>query len=218
MTYDDSSSQLPPIYSHGGTAFRGHMRTSFRGAVTGGPSRPVNDRHQPFGFFTTQYKSNPTASENERLVDTTSPGKPSWDHSVFYWPTKLTDLPATRFFEGEQDQRGVTSSSPPGTLETVRMPGNPIKSTQRLSKNDRSDAYPTNPVEGITKGMRVVLKDKRTGVVKWVGMPDSKFVQKDPLVGVHLDDPTGRHDGMLNGKRYFSTPPRHAVFVKKRDG
>ena len=94
-----AENELPSIYSHAGVAFRGHMRTNFIGNG-GAPVRPVNDRHQPFGFFTTQYKSNPAASENTSMVDTSNPTKPSWDHSVFYWPTKLTDLPATRFFDG----------------------------------------------------------------------------------------------------------------------
>jgi len=211
-----AENELPSIYSHAGVAFRGHMRTNFIGNG-GAPVRPVNDRHQPFGFFTTQYKSNPAASENTSMVDTSNPTKPSWDHSVFYWPTKLTDLPATRFFDGAAAQDSVTATAPPGTLNSVRMPGNPIKSQQRLSQGGNAGAGQQRPIDGITKGTRVVLKDQRTGMVKWVGLPDTRYVTKEPLLGVHLDDPVGKHDGMLNGKRYFTTPPNHAVFVKKRD-
>ena len=118
---------------------------------------------------------------------------------------------------GAAAQDSVTATAPPGTLNSVRMPGNPIKSQQRLSQGGNAGAGQQRPIDGITKGTRVVLKDQRTGMVKWVGLPDTRYVTKEPLLGVHLDDPVGKHDGMLNGKRYFTTPPNHAVFVKKRD-
>lgn len=33
-------------------------------------------------------------------------------------------------------------------------------------------------------------------------------------MGVHLDEPMGKHDGTLKGERIFECPPGHGTFVR----
>jgi tubulin-folding cofactor B len=33
-------------------------------------------------------------------------------------------------------------------------------------------------------------------------------------IGIELDEPTGKHDGIIHGKRYFQTKPKSAAFAK----
>lgn len=51
----------------------------------------------------------------------------------------------------------------------------------------------------------------KRGKVKFVGLVDFK---PGFWVGVCYDEPVGKHDGMVQGKRYFTTPARHGAFVR----
>ncbi|KAJ9465690.1 hypothetical protein DIPPA_07177 [Diplonema papillatum] len=44
-------------------------------------------------------------------------------------------------------------------------------------------------------------------------MQTPKFDCQTTWLGIQMDRPLGRHDGVVNGLRYFRTPPNHAVFV-----
>eukprot|EP00043_Microstomoeca_roanoka_P011055 m.104344 g.104344 ORF g.104344 m.104344 type:complete len:796 (-) comp15075_c1_seq1:852-3239(-) len=87
------------------------------------------------------------------------------------------------------------------------------KQSRRLEKQQqRMEQLPELPFR---VGDRVVLTHDRTGVIRWIGRFDSSFVTSHIHIGVQLDDPIGEHDGILNGKRYFTCPELHGVFVTK---
>ncbi len=48
------------------------------------------------------------------------------------------------------------------------------------------------------------------GTVKFIGSVESHPGEQ---LGIHLDQPKGKHDGSLNGKKYFDCPPGYGVFA-----
>ena len=62
-------------------------------------------------------------------------------------------------------------------------------------------------------GMRVEVVGKGLiGTISYVGM--TTFAP-GKWVGVTLDEPNGKNDGEVQGKRYFSCPPNHGIFVRQ---
>ncbi|CAH9093968.1 unnamed protein product [Cuscuta europaea] len=53
---------------------------------------------------------------------------------------------------------------------------------------------------------------ERRGVVKFVGQVET--LAPGFWVGVQFDEPVGKHDGMVKGKRYFDCPPLHGSIVR----
>ena len=68
-------------------------------------------------------------------------------------------------------------------------------------------------------GDRVIVKGQRPGTVRYLGKLEGHKTEIDNEVfaGVQLDHPMGVHNGTFNGKRYFSCPAKHGVFLPLRD-
>ncbi|XP_020595535.1 tubulin-folding cofactor B [Phalaenopsis equestris] len=88
-----------------------------------------------------------------------------------------------------------------------------------LSQNATADEnkLPENYLEDLCKNIKAgdrceVESGEKRGVVKYVG----KVENGAPgfWVGIQLDEPLGKHDGMVKGKRYFECPPRHGIFLR----
>lgn len=69
-------------------------------------------------------------------------------------------------------------------------------------------------IHNLKIGHRVVLDNNLTGVIRWTGSVDTKYVQSDTYCGIQLDEPAGESDGMFRGKRYFRCPMYHGIMVK----
>eukprot|EP01024_Parvocaulis_polyphysoides_P063394 TRINITY_DN7312_c0_g1_i2.p3 TRINITY_DN7312_c0_g1~~TRINITY_DN7312_c0_g1_i2.p3 ORF type:complete len:244 (-),score=33.93 TRINITY_DN7312_c0_g1_i2:250-981(-) len=68
-------------------------------------------------------------------------------------------------------------------------------------------------IENIKIGQRCEIQPGgRRGEVKFVGFIED--LQQKYWVGVQLDEPTGKNDGKIGGKQYFSCPQRYGVFVQ----
>ncbi|CAD7935591.1 unnamed protein product [Amoebophrya sp. A120] len=59
-------------------------------------------------------------------------------------------------------------------------------------------------------GQRVSV-NRRLGHVRYIGTPP---FAPGIWVGIELDEPVGKNDGSVQGKKYFSCKPKHGVFVK----
>ena len=100
------------------------------------------------------------------------------------------------------------------------MPGTVRAMKRRLGirvKGDPSPEPTTEAVapEGISSGNRceVTLADgsHHRGTVRFVGIPNGMHSY---MVGVELDEPFGKNDGVAKGTRYFECEPNYGVFVK----
>uniref|UniRef100_UPI00358F0573 CAP-Gly domain-containing linker protein 3 n=1 Tax=Myxine glutinosa TaxID=7769 RepID=UPI00358F0573 len=59
-------------------------------------------------------------------------------------------------------------------------------------------------------GERVIVAGLKKGIVQFCGKTE---FAPGRWYGVALDNPEGKHDGMVKGTRYFTCPPRHGVFA-----
>ncbi|KAF3772444.1 Tubulin-folding cofactor B, partial [Nymphaea thermarum] len=53
---------------------------------------------------------------------------------------------------------------------------------------------------------------EKRGVVKFVGRAET--LPPGFWIGVQYDEPLGKHDGIVKGKRYFDCPPLHGAMVR----
>ncbi|OQV19293.1 putative Restin-like protein [Hypsibius exemplaris] len=68
----------------------------------------------------------------------------------------------------------------------------------------------TTEIGGIKVGQRVWLSEDRTGIVRFLGKPHFK---EGIWCGIELDEPSGKNDGSVEGRRYFTCTPNHGVFA-----
>ena len=67
------------------------------------------------------------------------------------------------------------------------------------------------PSPRVAEGTRVRVLKNRTGTVRFIG--ETAF-SSGAWVGVELDAPDGKHDGVVDGKRYFTCAANRGVFVR----
>lgn len=63
----------------------------------------------------------------------------------------------------------------------------------------------------IQTGARVIVNGENLGTVRYAGVTS---FQTGKWVGVELDEPIGKNNGVVQGKRYFECKPNHGVFVR----
>ncbi|XP_078280324.1 uncharacterized protein LOC144607385 [Rhinoraja longicauda] len=59
----------------------------------------------------------------------------------------------------------------------------------------------------------VIVNGNKSGTARYVGHLDNSGMANAVFVGVELDEPSGKHDGIFEGKRYFQCYENFAIFV-----
>ncbi|MCJ1483093.1 hypothetical protein MMC06_003259 [Schaereria dolodes] len=66
----------------------------------------------------------------------------------------------------------------------------------------------------VGKRCRVGAEDTRRGTIAYVGEVKEIPGLRGPWVGVVLDEPIGKNDGSVGGKRYFECAEKRGVFIR----
>ncbi|CAG8509854.1 5193_t:CDS:2 [Cetraspora pellucida] len=71
----------------------------------------------------------------------------------------------------------------------------------------------TNPSADISVGRRIILptKNNAPGCIQFLGETD---FAKGIWVGVALDNPVGKNNGIVASRKYFAAEPNHGIFVR----
>ncbi|CAK9227045.1 unnamed protein product [Sphagnum jensenii] len=89
-----------------------------------------------------------------------------------------------------------------------RVAEDPTWTLQKVTEDHMADI-----ASGIEVGARCeVDPGGKRGVVKFVGTADT--LAAGFWVGVQYDEPVGKHDGLVKGKRYFTCPPGHGAMLR----
>ncbi|KAH7685351.1 tubulin-folding cofactor B protein [Dioscorea alata] len=81
------------------------------------------------------------------------------------------------------------------------------------TQNKLSDNYMEDLCADIKVGDRCQIEPgEKRGVVKFVGKAET--AGPGYWVGIQYDEPLGKHDGTVKGKRYFDCPPQHGALLR----
>ena len=84
---------------------------------------------------------------------------------------------------------------------------------QEQKKNPVDTTNPSDVDENMTVGKRCeIFPGGRRGEIKYVG--DAPNLGEGIWIGVALDEPLGKNDGTVKGKRYFTCIVNHGVMVR----
>ncbi|KAG5363016.1 Cell polarity protein [Yarrowia sp. B02] len=84
---------------------------------------------------------------------------------------------------------------------------------ERLDKSVE-EAQEAIESRGIKLGLRCEINGSKRGVVRYIGEIPEITDSGAPWIGVELDEPLGKNDGTVKGKRYFQCKDKFGSFVK----
>lgn len=129
---------------------------------------------------------------------------------------EFEDVSRVEKFEISSDAYDKRSDSVRSFLKKNKMGKfNEEEAAQKAEEQQRKLDEERLASESITVGsrceVRAVGQPNKRGTVMYVGLTDFK---PGHWVGVKYDEPLGKHDGRVEGKRYFECAPKYGAFVK----
>ncbi|XP_072285942.1 tubulin-folding cofactor B isoform X2 [Pyxicephalus adspersus] len=129
---------------------------------------------------------------------------------------EFEDLSRVEKYEISNDAYEKRSDSVRSFLKRNRLGKfNEEEASQKAAEQQHKLEEERLAAESITAGsrceVRVAGQPTKRGTVMYVGLTDFK---PGHWVGVKYDEPFGKHDGSVEGKRYFECAPKYGAFVK----
>ncbi|XP_048025362.1 tubulin-folding cofactor B [Megalobrama amblycephala] len=129
---------------------------------------------------------------------------------------EFTDLSKVEKFEISDDAYEKRADSIRSFKKNMKLgrfnEENRAKQEEALAKKEEEEKA---AAEAIAVGNRCKVEvpgqPTKIGTVMFVGTADFK---PGHWIGVKYDEPLGKHDGSVNGKRYFQCEPKYGAFVK----
>ncbi|GFS23643.1 CAP-Gly domain-containing linker protein 1 [Elysia marginata] len=152
-------------------------------------------------------KKSPTSSIPPQQQFTTGPTA-SGSYAVLQ-RTYVSKLPGA--------QSSSSSVSPSSSLSSISLPASSLSSTSLSAGERQSRPLPTYQDEsrcgvGLRVGARVKIGGIKPGILRYLG---TTHLAPGIFCGIELLEADGKHDGEVNGHRYFYCPPNCGIFAPK---
>ncbi|ORY33750.1 CAP Gly-rich domain-containing protein [Naematelia encephala] len=133
-------------------------------------------------------------------------------------PGEFSDLSAVEKFELTPEEYASRSDTVQAHLKANKL--GRFADTPTTLAHPHPHQHPVStsvPPPGLVPGARckVITSEgglERRGTVRFVG--NAEIGKGGIWAGVELDEPVGKGDGLVEGRRYFTCSPLHAVFVR----
>lgn len=143
-------------------------------------------------------------------------------HVVDKDPTKkageFEDVSAVEKYEMTTEDYAKRTDSVRAFMQRNKMGQFKEETPEEIQQKKERAQLEEDAAKAITVGLRCEVTvgnaAPRRGVVMYVGKTDFK---PGWWVGVKYDEPVGKNDGSVAGKRYFSCPAKYGGFIKPKD-